>query len=474
MRTRANIKRKLEVPCVRLGHDRSGRYRVMTVNVNAINKSSASYNIPIRPSSIAFRLGLYYLLFTIALFVFGPFDWPLPSNIPVLLYLAALLFMLYSGHSVGLSRAPLHSPLHATKAIFIFGALSATLLLLPSSIIYTGRWPWQVLQALADQKEAYGKLGEQLAETQGGRGPIIAARTLTAPFVFAVLPLGVIYWRTMTFVQRSLLGLTILSSIIFSILRGTTRELADVVLIGGGAFLVSIYRDVKVPYLLAQRLRKFAVRMSVLVASVLVALVIRTSARAGDVVTATSGCIGETGVCVDYDKLPFSVLPLGVDNFFATITGYFSQGYYGLALALRQDFIWAKGVGHSPAIQSLYELMTGDPFLAQNSYTNRLVSDGWSGEYQWSSLPTWLASDMSFWLVPGALLFIGYLWARSWADATVGQDDRAAVFFCTLTMMIFYFPANNQMMNTLDNYAVLIGWGVAWAITRRNAREVVA
>ncbi|RYF51904.1 MAG: hypothetical protein EOO38_01935 [Cytophagaceae bacterium] len=352
--------------------------------------------------------------------------------------------------------------------------MSAILLLLPSSITYTGRWPWQVLQALANQKEAYGKLGEQLTETQGARGPIIAARTLTAPFVFAVLPLGVIYWRTLTLTQRGLLGMTILSSIIFSILRGTTRELADIVLIGGGAFLVSIYREVSAPALLAQRLRKFAVRMAVLVAGVLVALVIRTSARAGDIVTAASGCIGETRVCVNYDKLPFSILPLGVDNFSATITGYFAQGYYGLALALRQDFIWTKGVGHSPAIQSLYELMTGDPTLARNSYTNRLISDGWSGEYQWSSLPTWLASDLSFWLVPGALLFIGYLWARSWADATLGKDDRAAVFFCAVTMMIFYFPANNQMMNTLDNYAVLLGWGVAWAITRRNARRVIA
>lgn len=457
------------------GHRTCGpgtRVSPMTLFPEAMNRSKTGVDLAVRPSSLALRLGLYYLLFTIFLFVFGPFDWPLPSFVPVLFYLAVLIAMLCVGHAAGLSRPALHAPMSLIKAIYIFGAVSAILLLLPSSITYTGRWPWQVLEALADQREAYGKLGEQLAETQGGRGPIIAARTLTAPFVFAVLPLGVIYWRTMTLTQRTLLGLTVLSSLIFSVLRGTTRELADAVLISGGAFLVSIYREVGDAALLARRIRRFAIRMAVLVASVLVALIVRTSARAGDIITATSGCIGEARVCVNYEKLPFAVLPSGMNDFFATITGYFSQGYYGLALALEQEFVWTKGIGHSPALQSLYVAVTGDSLLAQNSYTNRLITEGWSGEYQWSSLPTWLASDLSFWLVPGALLLIGYLWARSWADATVGRDDRAAVFFCALTMMIFYFPANNQMMNTLDNYAALAGWGLAWGLTRRSAGRV--
>jgi len=426
----------------------------------------------LKPSTLALRLGVSYLLLTIGLFAFGPFDWPLVSFAPIFFYLAVLIAMLCTGHQMGLARTPLHAPMRLTGAIFIFGSVAAVVLLLPSSITYTGRWPWQVLEALADQREAYGKLGEQLAETQGGRGLIIAARTLSAPFTFAVLPLGVIYWRNLTLTQRALLALTVLSSVIFSILRGTTRELADLVLIGGSAFLVTTYREADDPALLARRIRTFAFRMAFLVSGVLAALLARTIARAGDVVTASSGCIGESGVCVNFDQFPYSLLPGGANGFLATVTGYFSQGYYGLALALEQPFVWTKGIGHSPAIQSLYLTVTGDPFLSQDSYTNRLITQGWSGEYNWSSLATWLASDLSFWLVPGAMLLIGYYWARSWADATVGRDDRAAVFFCAMTMMVFYFPANNQMMNTLDNYAALVGWGLAWGITRRNAGQM--
>lgn len=426
-----------------------------------------------RPSPIAFRLGFVYLVITIVLFAFGPFVWLLPSMVPVLLYLSVLVGMLYVGHKAGLARPAVYAPMPLMKIIFVFGAIAAITLLIPSSITYTGRWPWQVFEALADQREAYGKLGLQLAETEGSRGYIVAVRTLTYPFIFAVLPFGVMYWRSLTLVQRMLLLLTALSSVIFSTLRGTTRELADVVLIGGSALLVSIYRDVEDSKARTRRLRKAAFRMTGLVAGVLLALTIRTSLRAGDVLTANSGCIGETRVCVDYERVPFSVFPFWLDDFLATLTGYFAQGYYGLALALEDEFIWTKGVGHSPAVQTLYQLMTGDATLAQSSYINRLIEQGWSGEYQWSSLATWLASDVSFWLVPVVMLLIGFLWARSWADATVAGDDRAAVFFCALTMMIFYFPANNQMMNTLDNYAALVGWALAWGLTRRSARRVV-
>ena len=424
------------------------------------------------PSSAALNLGICYLTITVALFAFGPFVWPLPSMLPVLLYLGTLIGAVYLGHKIGLSRPARFAPMPSTRAIYIFGALAAIVLLIPSSITYTGRWPWQVFEALADQKEAYGKLGEQLVETQGSRGYIILVRTLTYPFAFAVLPLGVIYWQTLSTFQKVILILTILSSVIFSILRGTTRELADIVLIGGSGLLISIYREVDDLVLRANQIKKAAIRMVGLVLGVLIVLTIRTNVRAGDVITANSGCIGETRVCVDYERFPFSILPSQLDDFLSTITGYFSQGYYGLALALEDKFVWTKGVGHSPAVQSLYELITGDPTLAQSSYINRLISQGWSGETQWSSMATWLASDLSFWLVPGAILIIGYLWARSWADATIGRDDRAAVLFCALTMMIFYFPANNQMMNTLDNYAALVGWVLTWALTRKNASRV--
>jgi hypothetical protein len=422
---------------------------------------------------MALLLGIGYLVFTILLFFIGPFVWPLPSFMPLIVYVSVLLVMLTTGHLVGLRKAPLHASLAFTKGVFLLGALAAIVLIVPSSITYTGRWPWQVFEAIADQRDAYSRLREQLTETQGARGQIVIIRTLAYPFIFAVLPFGVIYWRTLTSFQRILLGLTVLCSLIFSALRGTTRELADVIIIGSSAFLISMYRDRGDSRAFIARSAKFLFRIGILGISVLTILVVRTAARAGDAVSGTSGCLGEGLVCTDYTKFPYNYLPDWVGDIAATFSGYFSQGYYGLGLALDREFVWSKGIGHSPALAQIYEIFTGDPTLAQTAYTARLAADRWPGEYYWSTLPTWLASDLSFWLVPGAMLLLGYLWARSWVDATEGRDDRAAVFFCALMMIIFYFPANNQMMNTLDNYAALVGWGLAWGITRRNAGRVI-
>jgi hypothetical protein len=36
-------------------------------------------------------------------------------------------------------------------------------------------------------------------------------------------------------------------------------------------------------------------------------------------------------------------------------------------------------------------------------------------------------------------------------------------------MIVFYFPANNQMTSTFDAYATLIGWVGGWLVSRRPA-----
>jgi len=410
--------------------------------------------------------GMGYLLVTYLLFFIGPFVWPLSTWWPITIYVPLIFIVLAVGHMAGASKQPFGAPLPAWPRILLIGGLSAVILLFPSARIYTGRWPWQVLQALADQKDAYESLREQLDATQGGRAPIVILRALFAPFTFAVLPLGILHWRKLTFFQKILLVATVISTMTFSALRGTTRELADVLVVGSSAFLIGTIRNRSRGNWLRKNWGKVLVGI-VLTMAVFGALIGRTQARLG--AGAETVCIGSGYVCPDYFSPPYGKMPDSVAYGMGTLTGYLSQGYYGLGLAMQEPFIFIGGIGHSSALLGIYTAVSGSDELSRSTYTYRLRREGWSDEYQWSTMLPWLANDVSFWGVPLLIFILGLAWGKSWRDATDGNDDRAAIFFCIIMMMIFYLPANNQMMQTFDNYATLLTWLFLWLRSRRRA-----
>src|SRR5262249_59886974 len=124
---------------------------------------------------------------------------------------------------------------------------------------------------------------------------------------------------------------------------------------------------------------------------------------------------------------------------------YFSQGYYGLSLALDVgDFQSTWGIGHAPFVAALYTSLTGDDELYTHSYTYRLRDVGWSDEHQWSTMFPWLANDISFVGVPILMLLIGFAFGASWRDAVFANDDRAAVVFAIFFILLGYLPAKLQ------------------------------
>lgn len=412
------------------------------------------------PSSrLALSLGSGYLLITYALFFLGPYIWPLPEWWPITLYVPFIFVVLALGHIVGASGQPATASLRNWRKIFIVGGVASVVLLFPSSLIYTGRWPWQILDALADQNAAYQSLRTQLQETQGSRGYFAFIRALFSPLTFAVLPMGILYWKQLNPFYKLLLFSTVISGIVFSILRGTTRELADILVIGGSIFLVKSVRNAKGLEFFKKNIGKIIIA-SILSFCVIVVLVGRTQARMGSQIEST--CVGGGYVCPDFVSPPYGDLPDAVVYGITTLTGYLSQGYYGLGLAMQKPFYFTNGLGHSPALLGLHASITGNDELITASYPYRLRQDGWSEEYQWSTMLPWLANDVSFWGVPILIFVLGLLWGKSWCDATDGKNDRAAIFFCITMMMIFYLPANNQMMQTFDSYSTFIIWLIVW------------
>ena len=69
------------------------------------------------------------------------------------------------------------------------------------------------------------------------------------------------------------------------------------------------------------------------------------------------------------------------------------------------------------------------------------------------------------------LALIGFVWGRAWRDAVLGENDRAAVMFCVLMIMLFYLPANDKVLGVFDGYTTILFWMMAWGLSLRGGER---
>jgi hypothetical protein len=66
------------------------------------------------------------------------------------------------------------------------------------------------------------------------------------------------------------------------------------------------------------------------------------------------------------------------------------------------------------------------------------------------------------------------MWGKWWREAAAGMSDPAAVLFALTTTMIFYLPANDQVLGAYDGYAIYAVWIAVWLWHRsRRALSVL-
>ena len=416
-------------------------------------------------------VGMSYLVAIFFLFLTWPIDWPIFGDLSwirlisyVSLCYVAIAVAFIFGRSGSAANHPL-APFGGTKFVVVGGAIAAVVLLFPTSIIYTGRWPWQILEALQDQGDAYRSLYDQLLATDGQRGPIALARAVAAPLTFAVIPLGMLNWGKLNWFARGCVAVTAACTIILSILRGTDREFADLFIVVGSTMFVLIGRQSQVGGRMAALIKRYWFPAVLLALFVWVAIGLftdRKTSRLGGYENRVVVCANVSRVCADMEAPLISWMP--TEQRFATSLFVLSSasGFYGLSLGMEQDFQPTWGFGHSPAAMAVADLIVGRDAVRPKTYTFRNTFQGWSDDNYWSTLILWLANDVGFVGAVFVLALIGFLWGRTWRDATRRKSDPAAVMFCLVMIMIAYLPANNQVFALYEGYTVFAVWLIIW------------
>lgn len=181
---------------------------------------------------------------------------------------------------------------------------------------------------------------------------------------------------------------------------------------------------------------------------------------------------GVSRMFLNRDGLFFSIFGDSLGMGMALFINYVSQGYYGLSLTMQLPFEWTYGLGNSFALTSYFEQYFGVYGIFEKTYPARMDAYfGWPAKMYWHSFFPWVASDLTF---PGAALLmyvLGRIYARSFVDSLIFESPLGICLFYFITILLLYLPANNQLMQTREMMigflAILFSWFLFGSIFRR-------
>jgi hypothetical protein len=371
-------------------------------------------------------------------------------------FLALSHLALFLGYLSAIFRAPAASKYRMNFGRLItFSSFVALILFFPTSAARTGHAIPRLLAGLNEPGLAYtASLNLREAET----GLVEYLRILLGSVLALSLPLTLFAFRRLTPVQRILGISAMLSMVGLFIAMGTNKAIADTVLLipwmVWAGHLSSVSRVTK----------KYGLLIAVIALVGFVGFLwffAKTAAgRAGSI--AVSGYLPTTGAYVDTNNKFTKDLPESAAVGVYGLTHYLSSGYYAVYLSLKTPFVPSYGVGNSMFLYRQAARVLGDRSILRRPYPVRIEQYGWDAYGLWSSIYPWLASDVSFPGVIAVVFLIGRLFAMSWLDTIGGQNPLAVVAFAHFIIMLFYFPANNQLMQSGEDFSgfwvILVAW----------------
>jgi hypothetical protein len=411
-----------------------------------------------------FFMVMLYIVGSIILYWLGPIQWPMTNPIELASFQLLIIISVCAGYFSINSHFTCQISSIDLKPFFKIGVLSTLVLQVPLTLTYTAKYPWEIFQTIFDQRAAYEEMLVQVLDQNNTRFYVPLFRSLIMPLNYAALAYGILNFSKLHNVDKFLLVLCILCPINLSLLRGTDKEIFDLFIIIGGLVLIRQRRIILNNFNIKKNsFKKRSVLLIitlVLSATIFSVFTYRKYQRMG---STAEFCVADNLVCAEYDGILMSMLPDFLNFGFAMLTGYLTNGYYGLSLALNQPFEFAYGLGHSSALQQLFQKIF-DITVLDLTLIGKASASGWDHRYYWFTIFPWIASDVGF---LGSLIFIGFVarWFKeSWRDSIYCNNDCAAVVFVLLCILFFYLPANNQLTQTLDSYFTFLSAFVAWKI----------
>ena len=418
---------------------------------------------------------IIYLFATVFFYFFGPIKWKIDNGIWLFLYLFVNYSAFYLGYTHCYQRKaksakyselitgetdnidlPYNSKLfkflvlfsiisHVVYAFYVFGGISL------NKALYMAQ---SYIDTIAYEKE-YNRYTQILTYLWG--------------INYFYLPIGIFSIKKMNTVDKVLFILALATELLYSFSMGTMKGIGDVVILAGVSLFLLIKQRGKSRKDITKSKRRKRLLIIIFIIFVLVfgwtqQGRVELRGKANQNITA-----GQPQAFVIEEKqwpMPY---------FTTMLIFYFSHGYTGLAYALKLPFQWTYGVGNSRALTSMIETHLGSTPITDNTYVERLERVyGWRNGGIWPSAFSWIASDITFWLIPVLLFALGYLLCKCMFETVFENSTQALVMGSYLCIFFVYLPCNNQIVQSHTSLFSLVMIAFLYFLKTKHIRFVVS
>ncbi|WP_017413606.1 hypothetical protein [Clostridium tunisiense] len=394
--------------------------------------SNSNYTIDSRVENMPIRYIMIYLVFTQIAYILM-YHGQYPNIVVTILFTSLCYVSLYMGNLPGWKikdSLKTYNYNDSIKRIIVFCAISTIIISLYNVFSFYSDITI-IKQLILNPGQAYEyvkfiRRNGDLNSTSAWEsiiGIILNIFTFTKYFLGGF---SIMYWKNLTKGYKSLIILSIIVYTVHSLLMGA--------MVNVGSFFLSIC-----PFLLF-KIKNRNKRASVKSIAFLMIIVI--------IFTLAILYFLGTRKVFQLNYSDTGVLMSGLLG----LLFYISHGYVGLSycLDLPFKFTWGHTVFRGISTTILPYFGINNAFF--NSYLVRNeVENGWSALQVWSTVFPWLASDITFWLIPVLMFIIGYFMKKLWKESLVFENPYALAVLGQLFIFCFMIPANNQLFHTFGN-----------------------
>lgn len=416
-----------------------------------------------------------YLVITILLFAFGPIDFTIRQPVHFYIFISLYVVSIILGYKFGRGiannlrtnrKATINEVVCNRKYyyIFIFGAFVACTISLQLRSLFDlidPKFWWDAISGGLSDPE--GRYVDKIQSWRNARSNKLLNFGLFAfaPFKVVFVSAFIMFWKRLRLSAR-VIGLLMLFVVYFmpALLTGTNKPVFDLLIFAPVTLFSLGFRSV---WNNEQNARK---RLKVAFGLLLVLSVfafgffsITMSARGGD-----PSYIETTSKLGDIKIRPqFKEDISKVEHFYIWFVNYLVQGYYGLSLAMQEQFTSTFGFGSSIFVsRQMLDFFGID--IAKYTY-QRKISSSWDESAQWHSFYSYVANDFHFFGVIIVCFFIGVLMALVWVTF-IKQSNIWSVFLLPLiALMVVFIPANNQVFGFLETFSAFLFFFIGWILS---------
>lgn len=374
-----------------------------------------------------------WVAFTLVLFYLGPIDWDSRADATVGLYVLLCLLCFNGAALLGRSepRVPgkfvLPTP-RSKPAVYTLISIFFVLSMVQIYIV-TGKNPLSPSSYSLNFGETYEEF--DLSQSQLHLNAFGLAVFLTRAAIFPSILL-ILFDRINR--DKISISLIVIPMIISSLLRGTDKELFDIFII---LFVAAVYRGL------------FTKRLFYLVPLAPVMMSLFVLRRISRFHGKLPNCLPDSTACFSYTSWVSKTLGPQMEILYVFFTSYVTQGYQGLAYAMRMKFHFNYFFGHLPPLKQATCAFTS-AICDLPDYQSALTLVGWDTSNRWITAYTVIANDLSFWFVPLYMILLGIAYRRARMFWKTSRDIPALCTLFLIAMFFIYSSANMQIAISLE------------------------